>query len=78
MPPSTRASATVEQRMSDTDITSLLVELQEGNEEVVGRLIPLLYDELRGLAAGALGPGAEDQTLRPTALVHEAFIKLVD
>lgn len=60
------------------DATDLLVDLREGDREAVDRLFPLVYDELRRLAhlqRRRLRPG---QTLNTTALVHEAYLKLVD
>jgi len=60
------------------DITQLLVDSRAGNADALERLLPLLYDELRGLAARALSRERGDHTLQPTALVHEAWLKLVD
>lgn len=60
------------------DATDLLADLREGDREAVDRLFPLVYDELRRLAhlqRRRLRPG---QTLNTTALVHEAYLKLVD
>lgn len=60
------------------DATNLLVDLREGDREAVDRLFPLVYEELRRLAhlqRRRLQPG---QTLNTTALVHEAYLKLVD
>lgn len=60
------------------DVTGLLTDLREGDREAVDRLFPLVYDELRRLAhrqRQRLRPG---QTLNTTALVHEAYLKLVD
>lgn len=59
-------------------VTSLLAELTRGNHEAVDALLPLIYDELRSLAANYLRRERPDHTLQPTALVHEAYLRLVD
>lgn len=59
------------------DITSLLREYQSGNKTVLDELFPLVYDELRKLAAIRLNGERKDHTLQPTALVHEAYLRLV-
>ncbi len=58
-------------------VTMLLVDLKNGDPSAVDRLIPLVYDELRRLAAHYLRDEHVAQTLQPTALVHEAYMKLV-
>ncbi len=63
---------------STHDVTRLLGELQEGNEGVVNALLPLVYDELRNLARWQLRSERPDHTLNATALVHEAYLKLID
>ena len=64
---------------SDTEnITQLLIELTNGNNAVVDGLLPLIYGELRSLAANYLRRERSDHTLQPTALVHEAYLRLVD
>jgi len=63
---------------SSSDVTGLLVERASGNEQALDRLIPLVYKELRRLAAGCLRRERPDHTLQPTALVHEAYLRLVD
>ena len=63
---------------SSGDVTGLLVEWANGNEQALDRLIPLVYKELRWLAAGCLRRERPDHTLQPTALVHEAYLRLVD
>ena len=60
------------------DITKLLGELQDGNQGVVNALLPMVYDELRNLAGWQLRSERADHTLNATALVHEAYLKLVD
>jgi RNA polymerase sigma-70 factor (ECF subfamily) len=59
------------------DVTSLLKKLAEGNQDAARELIPVIYQELHRLAAGHLRYERPDHTLQPTALVHEAYIKLV-
>jgi RNA polymerase sigma factor (TIGR02999 family) len=62
-----------------THVTQVLVETQEEPpSEVAKKLLPLVYDELRELAARYLGGERKGHTLQPTALVHEAFMRLVD
>ncbi len=63
---------------NDNEITDLLTQLRNGRSEVLDRLFPLIYDELRRIAHRALGPGGTGGTLGTTALVHEAYLKLVD
>lgn len=63
--------------MADADITSLLQELQEGNEAAVEQLMPLVYDALRGIAHNQLRRERKGHTLGTTALVHEAYLKLL-
>lgn len=58
--------------------TRLLGELEAGDAAAAERLLPLVYDELRALAGRYLRRQRRDHTLQPTALVHEAFLKLVD
>ena len=61
-----------------TPVTRLLVEWRtDGNERALDELIPLVYDELRGLAAARLRSERPDHTLQATALVHEAYARLV-
>ncbi len=61
-----------------SEVTELLRAWSKGNRQAAEKLIPLVYDELRGLAVRQLRGERSDHTLRPTALVHEAFLKLVD
>lgn len=60
------------------EITQMLVELTDGNQDVVNRILPHIYDELRRLAGSYLRKERADHTLQPTALVHEAYMKLID
>ena len=63
---------------SSSDITQLLIELTGGREDVVDQILPVVYDELRRLAGSYLRRERSDHTLQPTALVHEAYMKLID
>jgi RNA polymerase sigma factor (TIGR02999 family) len=60
-----------------TEITRILSAIDQGDPHAAGRLLPLIYDELRKLAAHRLAQEAPGQTLQPTALVHEAYLRLV-
>ncbi len=60
------------------DVTQLLDAVARGEPQAADRLLPLVYDELRRLAAGYLDREQPGQTLQPTALVHEAYLRLVD
>lgn len=62
---------------SPQDVTRLLQDLIEGDEEAPDKLMPLVYDELRRLAGGYMRRERSDHTLQPTALVHEAYMRLV-
>jgi RNA polymerase sigma factor (TIGR02999 family) len=67
------------QAMSAThDLTQLLVQWARGNQEALDDLTPLVYKELRRLAARHLRRERKSHTLQPTALVHEAYLRLVD
>jgi len=59
------------------DVTHLLGAIERGDPTAVGKLLPLVYDELRRLAAQKLAYESPGQTLQPTALVHEAYLRLV-
>lgn len=61
-----------------SEITRLLADYTNGNREVLDRLLPLVYNELRRLAHSYLARERRDQTLQTTALVHEAYLKLID
>ena len=58
------------------DVTQLLVELKRGNRQAEERLIPLVYSELRRIAAIYLRREAANHSFQPTALVHEAYLRL--
>ena len=59
------------------NITQLLLELRAGNADAMARLMPIVYRELRRLAAHYMRQECPDHTLQPTALVHEAYLRLV-
>jgi len=61
-----------------SQITGILKEVKQGDRSAWERLLPMVYGELRQLAANFLRRERNDHTLQPTALVHEAFLKLVD
>ena len=63
--------------MVDKPITQLLSEIKSGRQEVLSELLPLVYDELRRLANSYLRRERDNHTLQPTALVHEAYLRLV-
>jgi RNA polymerase sigma-70 factor (ECF subfamily) len=60
------------------EVTRLLGELSGGNQDAYERLLPLVYEELRRLASSYFRRERGDHTLQPTALVHEAYMKMVD
>jgi RNA polymerase sigma factor (TIGR02999 family) len=61
-----------------SDVTRILSAIEEGDPHAAEQLLPLVYDELRKLAAAKLAQDRPGQTLESTALVHEAYIRLVD
>ncbi|HPF37705.1 MAG TPA: sigma-70 family RNA polymerase sigma factor [Phycisphaerae bacterium] len=63
---------------SPGDVTQLLEAASSGNSEAVDQLLPLVYDELRRIASDYLSRERSDHTLQPTALVHEAYLRLVN
>lgn len=60
-----------------TDVTRILNSMEQGNSEAAEKLLALVYDELRVLAAKKMSKESPGQTLQATALVHEAYIRLV-
>src|SRR3954462_11466296 len=58
------------------DVTLILSAIEHGDQQAAGHLLPLVYDELRKLAAQRLSQEKPGQTLQPTALVHEAYLRL--
>jgi RNA polymerase sigma factor (TIGR02999 family) len=61
-----------------SEVTRILNAIEHGDANAAGQLWPLVYDELRTLAAQQMAQEAAGQTLQPTALVHEAYLRLVD
>src|SRR6186997_1806166 len=60
-----------------SDVTRILSQIEQGDPHAAERLLPLVYDELRKLAALRLAHEKPGQTLQATALVHEAYLRLV-
>lgn len=66
------------ENVNPSDVTSLLESWRCGDPEAGERLMPLVYAELRKIAGGYLASERRDHTLQPTALVHEAYLRLID
>ena len=60
-----------------SDVTRILTAIEQGNEQATNELLPLVYQELRRLATQRLSQESSGQTLQATALVHEAYIRLI-
>jgi RNA polymerase sigma factor (TIGR02999 family) len=60
------------------DVTQILNAIEQGDPEAAGQLLPLVYDELRKLATARMAQENPGQTLQATALVHDAYLRLVD
>ena len=60
------------------DVTKILTAMERGDQNAVDQLLPLVYQELRKLAAAKLSKEKPGQTLQPTMLVHEAYLRLAD
>jgi RNA polymerase sigma factor (TIGR02999 family) len=60
-----------------SDVTRILAQIEQGDPQAAEKLLPLVYDELRKLAAAKLAQEKPGQTLQATALVHEAYVRLV-
>ena len=60
------------------DITQILSQIESGDPSAADQLLPLVYDELRKLAEARMAQEQPGQTLQATALVHDAYIRLVD
>ena len=60
-----------------SEVTRILAAIEQGDPQAASQLLPLVYDELRQLAAHRLAHQTPGQTLQPTALVHEAYLRLV-
>jgi RNA polymerase sigma factor (TIGR02999 family) len=65
-------------RLAMSDVTQILSQIESGDPSAAEQLLPLVYEELRKLAAHKLAQEKPGQTLQPTALVHEAYLRLVD
>ena len=63
---------------ADPDVTQILQDWSAADKDATAELIPIVYEELRRLARQYLGRERQDHTLQATALVHEAYLKLVD
>jgi RNA polymerase sigma factor (TIGR02999 family) len=61
-----------------SDVSRILSQIDQGDPQAAEKLLPLVYDELRKLAAAKLAQEKPGQTLQATALVHDAYIRLVD
>ena len=61
-----------------SDVTRILSAIERGDPKAADQLLPLVYDELRRLAASRMAREAPGQTLQATALVHEAYLRLLD
>src|SRR5687767_9207525 len=61
-----------------SDVTRILSQIEQGDPQAAEQLLPLVYAELRKLAAAKLAQEKPGQTLQATALVHEAYVRLVD
>jgi RNA polymerase sigma factor (TIGR02999 family) len=60
-----------------SEVTHILAAIEQGDPQASEQLLPLVYDELRKLAAVRMAAESPDQTLQPTALVHEAYLRLI-
>src|SRR6185369_14502715 len=61
-----------------SEVTQILSTIEQGDPHAAEQLLPLVYDELRKLAVQKMAQEAPGQTLKATALVHEAYLRLVD
>ena len=64
--------------MADVNVTQILSQIEGGDPTAADRLLPLVYEELRKLAGAKLAQEKPGQTLQATALVHDAYLRLVD
>jgi len=64
--------------VEEQDVTGLLRQWSDGNQQALGQLLPIIYDELRRVAHQYLHRERHEHTLETTALVHEAYLKLID
>lgn len=66
------------QNADPESLTQLLIEVGNGNDAALNQILPQIYDELRRLAGSYMRRERSDHTLEPTALVHEAYLRLID
>jgi hypothetical protein len=60
------------------DVTHILNTIEEGDKKIAGELLPLVYEELHILAAHKMAPEKLGQTLQATALIHEAYLLIME
>jgi RNA polymerase sigma factor (TIGR02999 family) len=72
------AKMTKEDDENSLDVTEMLKEWSDGNQDILDALMPLVYEELRRQASRYLRKERSDHTLQTTALIHEAYLKLID
>lgn len=60
------------------EVTQILLDLRHGNREAQDRLVPMVYRELRRIASAHLRKEAANHSLQPTALVHEAYLRMIE
>jgi RNA polymerase sigma factor (TIGR02999 family) len=73
-----RVRRTIRYTVAMSDVTKILAAIERGEESASDELLPLVYEELRKLAAAMLAKQRPGETLHPTMLVHEAYLRLVD
>lgn len=61
-----------------SDVTEILSEIEAGNQKAASELLPIVYNELRKLATARMDNERADHTLQPTALVHDAYVRLIE
>jgi RNA polymerase sigma factor (TIGR02999 family) len=66
------------QNPDSKSLTQLLIDVGNGDNNALNQILPLIYDELRRLAGSYMRSERADHTLQPTALVHEAYLRLID
>jgi RNA polymerase sigma-70 factor (ECF subfamily) len=66
------------QSQDSKSLTQLLIDVGNGDNSALNQILPLIYDELRRLAGSYMRHERRDHTLQPTALVHEAYLRLID
>ena len=72
------SKAARQQATPSSEVTSLLVDWQRGNKRALDQLMPLVYRELRKVAAAYLKDERRNHTLQPTALIHESYLRMVE